>query len=261
MHNSWLPILIRGRIVALALLQALTASATGLAPRRLNRAGRRMRPTAFGKATDLFQLVFRQVETAVLADLRKSDLTQAQRALVELQTVATRLREELNGLVPAFNKTSPTLERENHTGRLVSAVLERIHQRYAQPITLARCAQELRLNAAYLSALFSSHVGMPFKTYLTELRIEKARDLLGEPTRSIADVAYAVGYASENRFRTAFKHVTGLSPRLWRETLRLKPNETASGPVSDVQNAAGGDPEFLSPSSPSPRFKELNLSP
>lgn len=62
---------------------------------------------------------------------------------------------------------------------------------------------------------------MPFKTYLTEVRVEKARELLRDPTRNVSEVAYAVGYASENRFRIAFKRVTGLSPTSWRDTLRM----------------------------------------
>ena len=53
--------------------------------------------------------------------------------------------------------------------------------------------------------------------------MEKAQELLGNPARGISDVACAVGYASENRFRIAFKKATGLAPRIWRETLRMQP--------------------------------------
>ncbi len=176
----------------------------------------------FCEAARLLRLVIEHVETSALADLRKADLTQAQRALSELQTVATRLRGELNGLVPAFNKTGPALEPENHTARVVRAMLECIHQHYAQPVTLATCAEKLGLGAAYLSALFSRHVGMPFKTYLTEVQVEKARELLSDPARSVAEVAFAVGYRSENRFRIAFRRLTGISPKLWRETFRME---------------------------------------
>ena len=35
-----------------------------------------------------------------------------------------------------------------------------------------------------------------------------------------SEVAIAVGYGSENRFRIAFKKATGLSPKLWRETMQ-----------------------------------------
>ncbi len=156
-----------------------------------------------------------------MADLSLSDLERARRALLELQTVTTRLRGELNGLVPAFNKSGPLIESANHTDRAVQAAVEYLQQHHSDRLTLQQCADKLRLNAAYLSAQFSRAVGIPFKAYLTELRIEKARSLLGDPGRNVAEVAYAVGYTSENRFRLAFRKVTGLAPRIWRETLRM----------------------------------------
>jgi len=55
-----------------------------------------------------------------------------------------------------------------------------------------------------------------------------AKTLLGDPANNISDVAYAVGYASENRFRIAFKNATGLSPKLWRATMQTSPSPTTS---------------------------------
>ncbi len=245
-RNFWLPIIVRHWPVGLAFVQALTLSAAGPAmparrlravrmaasgaatrvPRAACRSAKRMGRSEFDRATELLRLVFGHVETSALADLRKADLTQAQQALQELQTVATRLRGELNGLVPAINKTPPTVQPECRTERVVHAALECIHEHYSQPLTLAQCAEKIGLNATYLSALFSRQVGVPFKTYLTEVRIEKARELLSDPARNVSEVAFAVGYSSENRFRAAFKGITSLSPRAWRETLRMPPAPT-----------------------------------
>jgi len=218
-RNFWLPILVRRCPVGLAFVQALTLSAAGPAGGPARRMGR----SEFDQAANLLQLVCGHVETSALAELRMSDLAQAQQALQALQTVSARLRGELNGLVPAIGKTGPAFRPERHGERVVQAALARIQERYSQPLTLAQCAEELGLNATYLSALFSRQVGVPVKTYLTEVRIEKARELLSDPARSISDVALAVGYASENRFRGAFKSVTSLSPRAWRQTLHLAP--------------------------------------
>ena len=242
-HNFWLPLMVRGCLVGLAFVQALALPAAGAPVRQIPfratraaapttpvgglrhfcRGAKRMNRERFGEAAKLMRLVFQHVETSALADLRQSDLSRAQQALVELQTVATRLRKELNDLVPVFRKTAPVLEAENHTDRLAHDMLEYIHRHYSETFTLQQYADRLRMNAAYLSAQFSRAVGIPFKTYLTEVRVEKARELLGDSTHSVCDVAYAVGYASENRFRIAFKKVTGLSPKLWRETLRMDP--------------------------------------
>ncbi len=219
-HNFWLRILVRNCIVGLAFVQALGRPAEPSARPGPNHGRRQVSRPEFKHAAKLLQLIFQQVETSALADLRKSDSTRAQQALFELQTVVKKLREQLNGLIPAFNKTAPALQPENHTQQLVHAALEYLHRHYAQPLTLRQYARGLGMNAAYLSAVFSRAVGMPFKTYLTEVRLEKARELLSDPAKRISEVARAVGYASENRFRSAFKKLTGLSPRSWRETFR-----------------------------------------
>lgn len=238
-RNFWLPIIVRDCVVGLAFTQALALSSAepivpgrplqpsasaARAPRSTCRSGNRVGRSKFEQATKLLRLMVGHVETSVLADLRKADLVQGQQAVYELQTVATRLRHDLNRLDPTFNNTSPALEPENHMERIVHVTLEFMHQHYSKRLTLRECADHLHLNAAYLSAVFSRAVGIPFKTYLTELCIEKARELLSDPARSIADVAFAVGYASENRFRIAFKSVTGLSPTRWRDTLRMQPS-------------------------------------
>ncbi len=102
-------------------------------------------------------------------------------------------------------------------------VLGRVYQDYAQPLTLKQFAVDADLNAAYLSALFSCIIGMPFKVLLTRVRMEKAMELLSDPQKTLTSVALAVGYSSENRFRLVFRKFTGLSPKVWRETQRREP--------------------------------------
>ena len=233
-RNHWFPIRLRGVTVGIAYVQA-PADAKAMSPRwrcrrrklpggadpRISSGAKSLSRAEFGRAARLLRFIVQHVQTSSLADLRQTDLTKARLALLELQTVATRLRGELNGLLPAFSKMAPGLEPESHTGRIVHAALEYICGNYGSPLTLQRCAEAVQLNPAYFSSLFAHAVGLPFKTYLTEVRVEKARELLRDPTRNVSEVAYAVGYASENRFRIAFKRVTGLSPTSWRDTLRM----------------------------------------
>ena len=177
----------------------------------------------FDRAARFLRLIVQHVQTSGLADLQQEDLANVRRALQVFENVQTRLRKKLNGLLPAFRETPPVAQPESRPKQMVRAVLDRIQRDYAQPLTLRKCADDLQLNAAYLSHLFSSAIGLPFKTCLTEVRVEKARELLGDPARNISQIAKAVGYASANRFRLAFKGVTGISPRLWRETLQINP--------------------------------------
>ena len=175
----------------------------------------------FARSARFLQLIVQHVQTATLADLRKADLTRAGRAVLALERDQARLHEALRRHLPLAPQVPRRSGPESHAEKVVHRLLERLQSDYAKPVKLQQYARELGMNAAYLSDLFSHAVGIPFKTYLTELRLEKASELLGDPAKTSSEVAYAVGYASENRFRLAFKKATGLCPRLWRETMQI----------------------------------------
>jgi len=181
---------------------------------------RRSARAQFGEPLALLRLFVRYVETATSLDLRNMNLARANQQTAEHQHEETKLRAELSRRLPGmFGETGRAAE-ESHTEQLVHRMLDYIEKGYARPITLKECARNLEFNAAYLSALFSRTVGLPFKSYLTRLRLEKARELLSDPTRRVSDVAYAVGYTNANQFRLAFKAATGLAPVTWRSSLQ-----------------------------------------
>ena len=91
-----------------------------------------------------------------------------------------------------------------------------VHQHYYRPINLAEVASAMKMNASYLSALFSQTTGVTFHHFLEEVRLSKAKELLHDPRNRIGDVARAAGYASPDAFRHAFKAHEGLSPDAWR---------------------------------------------
>lgn len=221
-RNYWIPIRVREVTVAIAYLQALTH------PPRRKRAQPQetkvMRATEFHRAGQLLRLIVQHVQTLDLAELRQAELRSAGHALVALEKEQARLHEALERHLPATPPLACRPSRQSHPEQLVQRLLNWIEQNYAQPLTLRSCAAQLARNAAYLSALFSEHCGVSFKACLTERRLEKAKALLGNPALNISEVASAVGYASENRFRIAFKKAHGLAPKLWRETVQAQPS-------------------------------------
>lgn len=220
-HNYWFPIRVRDEIVGIAYLQALEQPP--IQPLSQDRSARMgvkvLGHLEFAKAARLLQIIVQHVQTATLADLQKTDLTSAGHAVLALEKEQARLHEALKLHLPPPSQTRHRSNAESRADQLVNAMLVIIQQDYSRPINLRQCARKLGMNAAYLSDLFSHAVGTPFKTYLTELRIQKAKELLNEPSRNISDVAVAVGYVSDNRFRSAFKKATGLSPKSWRTTM------------------------------------------
>ncbi len=111
---------------------------------------------------------------------------------------------------------------KTHGEGLILIILDEIHRHYDQPLSLKYFARKLKLNAAYVCALFTRCVGTSFKRYLTDVRINQAKSLLAEPTCRIAEISSQVGYRDGNRFRAAFKKETGLPPSDWRQTWQLR---------------------------------------
>ncbi len=229
-RNYWLSIRVRTETLGIAYLQALGNStarpvvqkrSARAAQARLSRAGATvLSRLKFTRAARFLRLIVQHVQTASLAELRKADLTSAGRAVLALEKEQARLHLALQRYLPPSPPAPRRSGPESHAQQIMHRLLERLELDYGKPITLRQYARELGMNATYLSDLFSRAMGVPFKTHLTELRLGKARELLGDPARTAAEVACSVGYASEDRFRAAFKKATGLPPRLWRETMQ-----------------------------------------
>jgi AraC-like DNA-binding protein len=219
-YNYWFPLRVRDEMLGIAYLQAFEQSLPHHAGLHSVIA---LSQKKFAQAARLMRQFIEHVQTASLSDLREADLTSAGRAVLALEQEQARLRQTLKHYLPA---TAAAARRspESHAERLVHSLLQQIELDYAKPLTLQRLARDLGMNAAYLSTLFSRTVGIPFKAYLTELRLQRAKDLLADITKTTCDVAFAIGYASQERFRSAFKKATGLSPKAWRETMRLDPS-------------------------------------
>ena len=77
-------------------------------------------------------------------------------------------------------------------------------------------ARWVKLAPDYLSHLFCGKTGIPLKSYINERRIALARDLLGDRSLNISEIAWASGYSDPGYFARVFKRATGLSPRGFR---------------------------------------------
>lgn len=68
-----------------------------------------------------------------------------------------------------------------------------------------------------MSRLFSETRGMTVERYGILQRIERVKDLLLEPGKSISEVAWQAGYSSPAHLSAQFRQITGLTPREYRE--------------------------------------------
>ena len=97
-----------------------------------------------------------------------------------------------------------------------------IEEHLAEDFGLEALAQELGVSPYHLSRLFKEEKGENFINYVTSLRLEKAKKLLGNPSLIIKEISTEVGYNDQNYFTKLFKQKFGLTPTEYRETMVKK---------------------------------------
>lgn len=96
--------------------------------------------------------------------------------------------------------------------QIIGNALSYIDKQFTNPdISLQSAAASVYLSPAYFSRIFTEVTGITFSNYLTNKRIEKAVELLGQQVK-LEDIAAQVGYSSVKYFCRRFKSCTGLSP-------------------------------------------------
>jgi len=173
-------------------------------------------PAAFRQAVALVRLVLHDLEVSLQAWRTGRELERAMRRMTISEAETARLREELCHRLPGLPELNIQPGSGNRTQKVVGAMLDYVHKHSHEPISLRQLALEMKMNAAYLSAVFTQTTGVNFHHFLKELRLSKARALLCDPRNRVREVACATGYASPDAFRHAFKAQTGLSPEAWR---------------------------------------------
>jgi len=73
------------------------------------------------------------------------------------------------------------------------------------------------LSVSYLCTFFKSETGTTLNQYITEYRMDKAKQLLVDPRNKITEISFKVGYNDGNYFGKSFKKIVGLSPSEYRE--------------------------------------------
>jgi two-component system response regulator YesN len=82
--------------------------------------------------------------------------------------------------------------------------------------TLASIAEELGVSERHLSATFKAETGIGLSRFSTAVRVERAKELLAEPSLKVVDIAAMLGYADPHYFSRVFKKEVGVSPESFR---------------------------------------------
>lgn len=128
--------------------------------------------------------------------------------------LAQRLGDVVTGRKPAALSAGARDRR-----RAVEAAM-RIDERSHEEIALEEVAGDASLSPFHFLRLFSSVLGVTPHQYLVRSRLRNAARLLPDPSRSISDIAFDVGFGDLSNFVRTFHRAAGVSPRGFRKAAR-----------------------------------------
>ena len=91
-----------------------------------------------------------------------------------------------------------------------------VESHYMENITLQDAAAQLHYSDAYFCRFFKQNFDKNFIMYLSELRVEKAKELLSDVTVNVKDIGQRVGFRDSSYFTKVFKRITGVTPSEYR---------------------------------------------
>ena len=122
--------------------------------------------------------------------------------VIRIMTKAVELRE----------KTA-----SNRYGDIVDEVMSYIEKNYAQEeLSLNLLASHVNFSPNHLSMIFSQQTGQTFIKYLTDFRMNKAKELLRCTNKRSSVIAMEVGYKDSHYFSYLFKKTQGMTPTQYR---------------------------------------------
>lgn len=108
------------------------------------------------------------------------------------------------------------LEEENQSDDPMMKARDYIEENLTEPIELSEIAEYLGMSTFHFCRRFKESTGLTLTHYVTDKRVEMAKETLVRSKLRITDIAYEVGFQSLSQFNRSFQKVTGMSPSAFR---------------------------------------------
>ncbi len=109
------------------------------------------------------------------------------------------------------------LKKQNAISIHIRKSIEFIHDNLHRQITVNELAEREGLSTGYFSRLFQKEIGTSVNQFIKDTKIRTAENMLRYSTFSIVDISESLGFSSQSAFSAAFKKVTGMTPKSYRD--------------------------------------------
>ena len=130
--------------------------------------------------------------------------------------VLLELLNEIKSVLDDKYSPNPVIEDNQDLPELFNEILAYMQENYHRKLGLSHLAEHFHFNKNYICHLFKKHAKTTFIAYLTQLRIEAAKNLLENSKLSHGEISVQVGFTDAYYFSKVFKAECGYSPSKYR---------------------------------------------
>lgn len=105
-----------------------------------------------------------------------------------------------------------------NVNKKIDGIMQYLQEHYNEQSNIEKLAEAWGVSSRYLRKYFEEKVGMSCMDYITVMRMNRAKELLWESTKSITEVAMETGYGTSQYFSRMFKKEVGMTPSEYRST-------------------------------------------
>lgn len=171
-----------------------------------------------------YQIYFLEIITTILKVAKSSNVDLSNifgpkyNMFVEINRF-NHIEQIKNWIIDVSTKTMKYINkgRQDSCTILVNKAKQFVNENYSNSdISINKVCKYLHISPAYFSSIFKKEVKMTFVNYLTQIRMDTAKELLKKTDLKFFEIAEKVGYSESNYFSYSFKKNFGISPTEYR---------------------------------------------
>ncbi|NLV35537.1 MAG: response regulator [Clostridiaceae bacterium] len=168
---------------------------------------------------NLLLLIFEAARDRNLIDpvdeAEKTYIWQEINNIQSLEECSEYIASNLSAVFSKFDNT-------DSVSRKIYEISKYIKENYSDKnLSIQMIADNVHFSQTYLCSFYKKSTGSTLNEYITQVRIEKAKELLQDGSIKLYEVAVSIGFTDPNYFSTLFKKIVGCSPSEYRGKYRL----------------------------------------